>query len=237
MKVTGLSFEPLALRTAATVADAVADQVAGAERRLAEEVRRLNRTVFHLLAQQALDRPGPPALAEFTPAWVALTPGYVEWKRRHGLSPNFYRKTGDLERRLQRLDPAALGLGEPRVWTSGGPQGNPFVRLVTTVVRGQPQTRARFLAGAVDAVGRKLGGRFAKLAEVLRLFPHVLHVQPFPALDGVPDAELPERLFPGDPAAAKLTNPRHQTLRPVLGPFLRWYARYKIRDAIERAVR
>lgn len=195
---------------------------------------------FKILARKGIDVPQAPNLGPYTPSWSILTnnpskggrfPGYVDWKKKHGFSSNFYKKTGELQTTLMSLNPTAV-LGSPDFKIRGAHQiGRAGVKGLTLQrISSRGRAFTQFL-------GRDTLGRFAKLSDVARRSFASLSVLPLPRFsDGGRNAE--ERLFRGtDPLTYyKFVNPAEQKKRPLLSNFIDWWINVHIPRVVERAL-
>lgn len=204
----------------AEAADGVFEQKEDLAERIRLRVQRENRQFFRVLAAKAMDAPDAPDLGPHTPSWKPLTRKYREWKRRHGLSQNFYMKTGKLEAQLRSLR-ASSKLGQPRVsYQRGGYAVSSSVRQEIT-----PGGRTRYRDIAT--------GRFVSAAAAFIFRPSTLFIDVAPMVSDAKDLEV-AMFGRRSMIENKLKNAWKQMDRPILGPFMDWWMDIHIRRIVER---
>lgn len=169
---------------------------------LRQRVTDLTEHFFKELIEAGVDVEGPPNLGDYTPYWEPLD---ENWLIRKGDSGFFY------------------GLG------TGGHLETTLLGKTTVNIFGLPQVFLEWNGGS-----RKINaGEIALHFEGDKLSGLSIRVLPFPRLEKFEDAD--ELVTGGKDTAAygKLTNYGHGGIvRPLITPFLTWYVRVKITNAI-----
>lgn len=201
----------------------VIDDIDKLRQDLNKEVRRINKRFFQTLASMGTNTPGPPDLGEFTPSWEPLNPKYLRYKQRKTGHTNFFIYKGTLQSTLRRLNTETI-FGTPWIDIVDRKSiGNPDVAYTEFTNRaGRRQSQGRMIAGP-----RK--GKFARAEDILRMIPGKISVTPFPS-QYYGDEEF---VFRDRPEIEYKLRQRRAPHRPLLGPFLDWWIKTKLRGAVE----
>jgi hypothetical protein len=164
--------------------------------------------------------------------WAPLSTGYQDRKASQGYdTPGFYRRKGELAQDLYaRSSSRDFGRAEVTVETKGAGINSSKYKIDSS---GRP----RFLKGAKDLAGRGIGGRFAPMS-AFRSLVFRIEMQLFTKLTDNITPGMMKNLYPS--AIGKKLGPgefgrssgkgRNQPARPLLRPFLYWYATTNFRN-------
>lgn len=226
------------------VVDKAGNNAASRARQIRSFVKHYNNDVYKGMMQTGMfaSDETPSILTQNNPfgkTWAAHktddrgNSAYLDKKAAQGFdTPGFYRRTGALSRAMgARSGNSDFGAAEVTVGISG--KG-----INTAKYKLDSQGRPRYIKGSRDLAGRGIGGRFAGMSAFSSLV-FTIEMQLFTRVEGnVTQGQL-EELYGGEPFGVKMLvgefgrtggKGRAQPARPLIRPFLHWYATTNFRN-------